>query len=330
EQGEAAARALLTALADAGKLEDESVDTQLVVRDSCGCRLRLQNDSRQVEAERPRVARTCRLALIERRTALRAELARAAAGRLGGSHDWEGRLIDSLSAQLDSDEGGAFLWEFERVARLHQSGGGDPLVCHDVISALRLQALICAEVQPAVRPRLEDLFQEARVLLARVSVAIAHEHLESVGARTRVLVRACLEQVGVPDPLALHDALVDHLPRLGVSAFTVARFAPGFGEWLDVISTKAPRALESQDGSATSERLHLSSLGIDAALEAFPVIVVEPLGYAGRAVGTACFAWGALEPSLYEQLRDLLSLSLSPPRAAQDPASAELLRWAGS
>jgi len=321
EQGEAAARSLLMAIADRRRVENESVDTQIVIRDSCGCRMRLQNDSRTLDSDRPRLARTCRLALIEKRTAIRAQLSRAAAGRMAGSTDWEGRLIDALAAQIDSEQGGAFLWEFERLARLHQTNGGDPLICHDVLSALRLQALLCSDVQPSLRPQLEDLFQEGRVLLARVAVAMAREHTGAIYARMRQVGRACLAQVGRSDLGALQLVLEEHLPSLGISAFCVSRPTARDPSMSEIVAYKAGGLrLDS------ARELPASALGLDANLARLGMVVVEPLTYAGQAVGLAAFSWGAAEPSLYEELRDLLGMALYVSRAGIESAPGPLLR----
>lgn len=304
DQGEIATESLLYALAQGRRPKDEVISAQITCRDSCGCRARIQNDSRVLDSDRPRVARSCRLALIERRTNIRMQLARAAAGRMLGSHDWEGRMIDALAAQIDSEEGGAFHWEFERLARLHSIHGGDPFVCHDVLTALRLQAILCAEVEPSVRPRLEDLFQEARVVLARVATAVGKEHLDTINLRMRAILQTCLEQVGVPDLKKLSEVLEEQLPLLGVEAFCISHAQSG-GE--GPLSLLTCRSKGLRIGGGLTE---LDPLGLDAPLQQLQMVVVEPLVYAGRAVGVASFSWGAVDAFVYEELRDILSLAL--------------------
>lgn len=303
EQGEAALLALVEMMAGSRSLEDVAVDAPTMLRDSCGCRGYLANDSSSVHVDRPRVARTCRLGLIERRSSIALALSRAALGKLVGTRDWEGKLVDGLSAQIESAEGGAFHWEFERLARLHATAGGDPLICHEVLTALRLQALACAEVEPSMRQRLEDIFQEGRLILARVALSVGQEHMDTLNHRMRMLVRACLEQVGLPDEEALGRTLAEHLPGLGIDGYAVSRLLPEGG--FDLVAFRA-----SGLRLANSFFLPPSSLGIPEGLERHAALVVEPLTYERRPVGVAVFTWGALEPTVYEELRDLLGMVL--------------------
>lgn len=318
EQGEAAMSSLLVALERAQPPLDRIVEPAVRYRESCGCRLHVV-ESRSPTSERPRVARTCRLALIEKREAIRTALARAAAGRMSGSHDWEGRLLDALAAQIDSSEGGAFFWEFERLARLQGKNRGHPLVCHDVLSALRSEALACAEVEAGVRPRLEDVFQEARVILARVAAGLAMGHLDATNQQMRVLMQACLEQVGSPDLGALEVILNEHLPLLGIDEFCISRPSALDGELREVVArTRGSRRV------GVELTLPRRGLGIDQALARLAMVVVEPLCYAGEDVGLAVFSWGALEPILYEELRVLLAMALYANRRIELTASAPL------
>lgn len=303
-QGEIAAKSLLDYIERGAPLVNSVLDATLVIRDSCGCRSRIQNDSADLSFERPKVAKTMRLALIERRAAIAAQLSRAARGRMMGVHEWEGRLIDALAAQVDADEGGAFYWEFERVARAHGFSGGDPMVCHDVLTELRLQALVCVLVQPDLRSHIEDVLQEARLTLARVASSVAREHGDASNLRMRLILKACLRQVGDADVEELANALDEHLPTLGIQAYSLTRLLPERDE-LEVLVSRA-----SGLRRATQTVLAKRTLGHDESLEGMATTVVMPLTYAGEAVGLATCAWGASDPFLYEELRELFATAI--------------------
>jgi len=307
DQAEAAASILVDYLERGVPLVSKVLEASLVVRDSCGCRSHAVNDSSDLRFERPKIARSLRLALIERRSNIVPELTRAARGRMTGVQDWEGRLIDSLSAQLDSGEGGAFYWELERVTRMHAVGGGDPIVCHDVLTELRLQTLVCSEVEPKLRPRLEDIFQEGRVILARVGSSVVREHTEALSTRMYSLTHGCLSQVGRPDVARLAEMLSEQLPLLGIQSYCVARLGPG-GQELIVIASGASVAAGLRTPVGT--RLPLKSLGQDGILERAGTSLCFPLAYQGHRLGTLNFSWGAVDPHCYEEIRALLGLAL--------------------
>lgn len=304
DQGEVAASMLVEHLARGVPLTSKVLEAELIIRESCGCRAATQNDSHDLPFERPKVARTLRLALIERRASIVLQLAKAARGRMAGAHDWEGRLVDALSAQVDSDEGGAFYWELERLTRLHAHNGGDPIVCHDVLTELRIQSLVCVEVQPELRPRIEDLFQESRLTLARVGSSVVREHLDTLAQRMRVFTKECLNQVGAPGADRLRSILDEQLPAMGIQSYCLSRFAR-IGDELEVIASRAA-GLRAPAESVLAPR----SLGHDTNLEKVAATLVVPLVYAGCRLGTAVFSWGATDPYVYEEIRDLLGMVL--------------------
>lgn len=304
EQGEVAASLLAEHLTRGSPLVSKVLDAALVVRESCGCRPPTQNDSRDLPYERPKVARTLRLALIERRAAIVMQLARAGRGRIVGAQEWEGRLVDALSAQVDSAEGGAFFWELERLTRLHAANGGDPIVCHDVLTELRIQSLVCVEVELALRPRLEDLFQESRLTLARVGSSVVREHVDTLAQRMRVFTKDCLSQVGAPSIERLRAVLDEQMPEMGIPSYCLSRFAPEGGH-LEVLASRAAGLRAPSEPT-----LPFRSIGHDQNLEKVGTTLVAPLAYAGRPLGTLVVSWGATDPYVYEEIRDLLGMVL--------------------
>jgi phosphoserine phosphatase RsbU/P len=303
-QAESATRLLLEYLERGTPLTSKVLDAELVLRHSCGCRSGPQNDSSSLDFERPKVARTLRLALIERRSSILAQLARIGRGRMVGVHDWEVRLVDSLAAQVDSGDGGAFFWELERLTRLHCLAGGDAIVPHEVLTELRLQTIVCVEVEPTLRPRVEDVFQEARLILARVGSSVAREHIEAVSLRLRHFTRACLTQVGAPDEYQFAEMLIEQLPVMGIQTFCISRILPD-DEGLLVLASKS-----STFRATTLATLPLKSMGLDAALQNLSAVLLLPLTYHGHRLGVAALAWNSSDSLLYEEIRELLSIAL--------------------
>jgi phosphoserine phosphatase RsbU/P len=99
-----AMRSLIDTLESGQALSSVVLQAETVVRMSCGC-ARHRDASRGGNPARLTLARSCRLALVERRDAVTAEMSRAAAGRIVGMPGWESRLFGALERNLASDDG---------------------------------------------------------------------------------------------------------------------------------------------------------------------------------------------------------------------------------
>jgi hypothetical protein len=306
-QGFSAARSLLDALESGGTPVSTALEPSIVLRSSCGCVIPFRNSSRSVRAPAQSVARSCRLALIERRAVITGALLRVGGGRLASMSGWDGRLVDSLTQELSDAVGGAFMREIERQARRSVALGSDVMVFHDVLTALRLQTLSCAASEPEVRPRLEDLFQEARHMLARTITDVEREQVSVDTYHLRLIAKACLQALSRRSSVDLTNVLAEQLPALRVLAYSISRFRgeAGVSAELEVVARRAPGVWHHQITQVESARL-----GLDQALEAEPALVVEPLEFGEVPVGLAVFAWGARSPLIYEQLRELLGPAL--------------------
>ena len=78
------------------------------------------------------------------------------------------------------------------MTRHSVSLGREVIVCHEVLTALRLQALACAALEPEVRPRLDDMFQEARLTISRIGADVARDRSQKLGTRIRLITRGYL------------------------------------------------------------------------------------------------------------------------------------------
>ncbi|HEX6765213.1 MAG TPA: substrate-binding domain-containing protein, partial [Polyangiaceae bacterium] len=305
-QAHTAATALFEAIAQKRPPVGKKLDPELVLRASCGCVFRFHNDSAEVRLTGSGMARSAALSLVERRSTIAAELARAAAGRLAGMSGWESRLIDALIHDLGHASEQSFVYEIEQFSRKNVALGRSVMVCHDVLTALRLQAVATASLEPAVRPRIEDLFQEARMRLARVGSEVEHERQQSLNHHVRTVTKACLDMLAGSDASKLDDALSEHLPALGIKAYIVSRLEKTrAGERFTLVARYAENTL-----TRTLLQVPARDLGIDPALEREEVLVVEPLEFAGTPVGVAALSWGAHTPVHYEALREVLSAAI--------------------
>jgi DNA-binding LacI/PurR family transcriptional regulator len=317
-QAYTASRALIEALEQGRAPQSAILNPEPVIRASCGCVSHFANDSTSVRPPASGMARTCRLALIERRATIIAELARAGSGRLLGMSGWEARLIDSLTEDLATAGGAAFVREMEQLVRRNVALGRSVMACHDVLTTLRLQTLACASLEPTIRPLVEDLFQESRMIVARIGADVERDRQQMLNYRMRITIRACLPGLygSGTDPRELGLTLEEHLPAIGIRAFCISRFADSMRPGELVVT-----ALRSTAAWASSQRtLGASELGVHPSLEHEDALVVEPLEFAGRPQGIAVFTWGAQDPVHYEQLREVLGVALHADAVSPRPA----------
>ena len=243
-----------------------------------------------------------------------AELARAAAGRLAGMAGWEGRLVDSLVLDLATPGGGAFLLEVEQLVRKNVAQDRDVMICHEVLTVLRLQVLSCASLEPESRPRVEDLFQETRLIVARIGVDVEREQQRALSSRRRAVTKACIAALTTLDESALSATLSEHLPALGIKSYSVTRIVRGEGATAE-LGVVARRV---EGVGAPVGTLLASDLGLDEALLLEEAMVIEPLEFAGRPVGLAALGWGARNPLHYEELRELFGPAIHLKRDTRD------------
>ncbi|HWO08901.1 MAG TPA: substrate-binding domain-containing protein [Polyangiaceae bacterium] len=305
-QGYTAARELVELLERGTVASSRRLDSQAVLRSSCGCQIPYLNDSRGIDVSSARAARSLALAFLGRQSALKAEMARAAAGRLGNQSGWEDKLLGALSQDIQQ-ESNAFRYAMEVTARRSIAVGGTVDPCNDVLTMLRLHVLGIAAGHPEARPRLEDLFQETRLTLTQVALAAYRERDQAAGNHLRNITRTCLEALATHDASALSRALSQHLPPLGVSACTLTRLQSSErrGRQLEVVARVSP-----DFGSAKAQPLPMSSLGLDQTLTHLAAVVLMPLDFGQSPVGLAGFAWGAHNSLIYEQLRETLSVAV--------------------
>lgn len=302
-----AMRLVLEAVEKGRAPESLVLESVPVYRASCGCTASPQNDSGAHGQASTGMARSLRLALVERRMMVTAELARAAAGRVTKAPGWEVQLLDALAKDVVGESPGELLRTMATLGRRHTAAGGDIIVFHDILSKLRYQVLSLSSVEPEQRPRLEDIFQDCRFALAQIAVDAERSRQEMLNLRVRIITKECLALFGSGTFDNVANSLEEHLPAIGIDAFVVSRFQVDRG-----ISPELTPLARRSTGlwHARSHVLYARDLGLDPVLEQQDALVIEPLEFDGVPHGIAAFSWGAHTPEHYEQLREVLSAAM--------------------
>lgn len=308
---DAAVSCLVAQLDRRGPGESARLETQLVVRRSCGC---LLAPVRKTGFSRiPAEGHDYHQKLLRRRDRIRAELARASGGSFGGVDNWEYRLIDTLVDDLRGVPGDRFLTEVEAVLQGIAQRGGDLWRFDGVLSALRKQALQCMAPDEIVRTKTEDLLHNARSLGGE-AIARTEGHkllglerliqiVNDVGARLA-------QSASAP---SLRKSLNAQLPRLGIRrSFIILHDTKADGERA---FARVFHAFDSERGECTpraelrfaAEQIVPGELWLKGRSLSW---IVMPLFCAGTKLGYAVLDLSLKDAAYYEILRVHLSTAL--------------------
>lgn len=223
----------------------QMLQTHLVVRESCGCSLRLSSTGQSLhpDAAPESTPGGFAAAFSRRRQSLKAELQRAARGEFQGLGTWEDRLIACFAKELEAVEAqtanassasvppsnpgnSQFLETLSQFVSAIAQADGDVTRWHDVVTAFRRYAIPCCGGQLALLSAAEDLLQEAR--MATAYAVERHEGRKRMAAErfTRRWVSAGAALTSTYDLEALADAIRSELPALGISACYVSVYEP--------------------------------------------------------------------------------------------------------
>lgn len=205
------------------------MQTHLVVRESCGCSLRLSSTGQGLNppdsSRSPKQHTDFASAFAQRTQSLKAELQRAARGDFQMLGAWDDSLISTFPKHVMGDES-TFVEQLEQFVATIVNAGGDVSRFHDVVTAFRRYAIPCCSSDAELRASAEDLLQEARMAVAsaverheaRKRMALEHfsQKLLSIGA----------ELAGSFDLSRLDQVVRERLPKLGVTACYVAVYEP--------------------------------------------------------------------------------------------------------
>lgn len=218
----------------------QMLQTHLVVRESCGCELRLSSTGQGLHPDAAPTSSPIGFAqaFSRRKQSLKAELQRAARGEFPGLGAWEDRLMSSFSqeleavprageqAQADAPQSGEFLELLSQFVGMVAQADGDVTRWHDVVTAFRRYSIPCCGDDLALLSAVEDLLQEARMATAYAVERHEARKRMTLERNTRRLLNVGAALTGSFDLKELSKAIQAELPALGISACYVAVYEP--------------------------------------------------------------------------------------------------------
>jgi DNA-binding LacI/PurR family transcriptional regulator len=299
------------ALAQGRPFGSALLPTRLALRTSCGCPSAGLGLAASVALSH---GAGLEGSFMQRRQAILAEMARAAAGRLGAAGSgWEARLLDALLVELRSARPSTFYRALEQVLQKLERASVDGAVVQDVLTALRRQSLPCVTGATEARDRLEDAVHEARVLTSVWSEG-ASNHRARVARELERTFQSALRSALFSGPAELSRVVAERLPDFGIDACVVvgfdepgntaggARVLFGFGPGARILGGEPiqPALLPKHPLLENGGR----------------ALVALPLEAGGRAVGAAVVCSSKAPEHELEELREFLGTALDLRRRA--------------
>jgi DNA-binding LacI/PurR family transcriptional regulator/signal transduction histidine kinase len=297
EQGWRAANLALWAL-EGKEMPDELVlDTELVIRRSCGCFPRLVLQSGEASAARLGDDRR----FDDRRAEIAVALTRVLG--LGEAHASE-RLLSAFASDLSGSGAHRFLSTLDERLNKMAREGQDLSRWEDAISIMRRLTLPVLADDDARRRVAEDLWHEARILIGDTAQRAQAYQRTLDGQRSHTLGDISQSLITAKDIDELSDVLSHGLPALGVKSCYVL-----LGDDHEARSSST-LVLGIEAGGKRSEhvgmRLPASSPlpGEILKLEPGRVVVIVPLSFKGEQLGVILLETDPSRATSYDQLRE--------------------------
>ncbi len=319
ERGRQAASLLLSMLAGDPVPDQVLLPTHLLVRQSCGCvdpalalaraappsgaaaisREELHSENAPASRFAPEL-RNESLAAVERVIEETERFPEATV-----------QFVDAFFSELEGNAWDVFMPTLERIMRQVVAIGGDITSWQTAISVLRRQMLPALQADPRGLVRAEDLWHQARVMLAersRRGRAYQAWSARQQTERLRKISHGLATMTTVPD---LMNVLAEELPHLGISACYLALYEdpckPNAGCRLVLAYDEKGRVALEPDGRRISAR-HLAMGGAWPPDKPYRLLVA-PLYFQDEQLGIIQFAQGPVG-DMYEVLRDEISITL--------------------
>lgn len=279
--------------------------TTIVGRRSCGCS---KTATLLTKPNPNKHGRSLEAAVLERRTLIFAELSRSARGSfVGAGPRWEERLVTAFLADLGG-RNDAFLSVLDQVMAGLQGAGGDLAQVQPTLSTLRRVLHDCASSDLESVTHIDNLLDAARELVgewvARGEVLRRMEVIEF----SRELWRVSGSLLRQSDGTYQRDAFEDGLRRLGFTSLSLGIFEePGrASEQCRCLAAFEPSNQPIPQSSFRSR--DLSAPGVFE--HELQPLLVQALVYEGEPMGLLTVPLGQFDVSLYEQMRETLSVGL--------------------
>jgi phosphoserine phosphatase RsbU/P len=199
------------------------IDTELVVRRSCGCS-RSARIARHSAA--PELNYSFEAAFVQRRQHILEALSRAARGGLGvAGPEWQPKLLNALIAEMTGDKPDAFRSMIDHIGQKLSERGADIQVCHDVVDVLRRQISVTLRTDPNRRDRAEEIFYSTHVALSEIQqCGMSREGLR-LGRWGRDISEVCNSLSRTFDIADLRYRIRELLPTVGLTNYFVVAYS---------------------------------------------------------------------------------------------------------
>jgi sigma-B regulation protein RsbU (phosphoserine phosphatase) len=320
DSGRQAARILTAMLGQRAHPERVLLETTLVPRESCGCRLDGPTRSGppdQAAGTSSPVDPGCAQSAVGHLILQRPQILAGMLEAVSPEHaliepGWAALLFDAFVSDVSDATGERFIAALDTTLRGVAAAGGNIRPWHAAISLLSRATVPCT-LDLHGRLRADDVLQHGRVLIGDLRERLQAKHrirrerwIRTLHEMSEALMTAFGEH-------ALTEAVASQLPRLDIPACALAVYEPA----TSARATARSRLLCLYDGgkqiawSEAETTFDSWQLGPTGWLDAQPrTLVAEPLVFRGEQLGFALFEVGPREGVVYEGLRELLSSAL--------------------
>jgi sigma-B regulation protein RsbU (phosphoserine phosphatase) len=301
--------------------EHVTVPSELVNRASCGCMdptvARASAGLKTYSPAGTTTRETLEVTLAAQREHIVAEMTQALQApsleQEQVSH-WARQLLDALTAELERESPGILLQTLGEILQQVRASEGSISAWHRAVSVLR-RRILESLADRAIAPWIEDLWQQAQVLIGRTSEQVqAYRRLRT--QEQSAALRSISQVLGTMfDVEELTDAAAQLLPQLGVERCYVSLYEQSEGgnvpaEWSNLIL--AYDATGRVDLEPSDRRFPSRQLVPDRVLqrEKRYTMLVEALYFRDEQIGFALFEARRRGENVHEVLRGQLSSAL--------------------
>ncbi len=329
DQGRRAVEILLTTLAGEVTPTHLKLDSQLLVRQSCGCpswsvKLAAAEPSLNTPYDGKTGQKRAQEQLVE-------QIARVISNR-GVAATWAKQLLDTFSAEISGRDrqtspnqpGGQFQTTLNGMLQHGVLDGDETAAWQAAISVLRRELL--PTLAPAMQVRAEDLFGQARVVIGEAVQRAQIARQLQAEQQNRVLRDIGQALITAFDVSKLADVLSERLPDLGIASCYLALYDE------PTRSLAGSRLVLAYDERGrvplpVHGRHYPSSQVVPADLlpQRRFSLLVEPLHFQTEPLGFVVFEVGPRDGDIYEVLRSHISSALKGALLFQQAHEARLV-----
>jgi signal transduction histidine kinase/DNA-binding LacI/PurR family transcriptional regulator len=324
KQGEQALDMMLAMLSGEQLPEQVVLPARLVVRQSCGCAdlavVKAEVKGVQDHSDRAPKQTISEVLTETHQQILISEMMQASRENLSFSQAEQ--LVKTFVDELEHNEIGTFLATLGTILAQVTIADGDARAWQYVISALRRHALSCL-VEDETQYRIENLFQQARVLLGEMAQrSQLHREVQSrqYGQVLRTIGQSL---IGTFDMAKLREILAKQLPALGIPSCYLSLYenpkTPTERARL-ILAYDQDKLIELDDERFPSS--HLVPRRLLASRKRYTMIVTS-LYFEESQLGVALFEMGPADGATYGTLRGQISSALRGALLLQERQRAE-------